>query len=139
MADNFARLKHQLAGRIMRDSGLPLSARLVGWLLCQYLNKASGDAWPSEMTIARELSIDLKTVKLPIAMLGGRRPPSRIADRKRKSRFGTPTRYFQIDCDAESRSNTYTPNFAAIGAGVTVSTSGTVTPSGGGNGSQLMG
>lgn len=53
----------------MRDGTLTPATRLVGWEIYWCVNKVSGEAWPSEETIARRLGIDVKTVKRGVKAL----------------------------------------------------------------------
>lgn len=73
VADPFARAKHKLLDRAMRDGRLTPASRLVFYEIIQHVNRVSGDAWPSEVRLADRLELDVKTVKRalpPLQSLG---------------------------------------------------------------------
>lgn len=128
MADNFARLKFRWLDRLMHDTTLSATERLVGYEIGCHLNSKSGDAWPSQARIAARLGIDLKSVKRATAALSG----------APKKKYGPPrTAYVVVDFDPITRRNTYVPCFDALpnatpqGGGDMPPSGGVVTPSDG--------
>ena len=109
--DEFVRKKHILLKQIMHDPALTASDKNVGFEICQHLNSDKGKAWPSEVTIAANLKINIKTVKRAIAALSG-------APKKR----GGPGRcaYFDVMVEVKlepmRRYNTYVPRFGDLSA-----------------------
>lgn len=107
MTDNFARLKWRWVDTIMHDGDLTPTERLVGYEIAAHLNQRSGDAWPSQKTIARNLGIDLKSVKRAVAALAGY-PKKKFGPRR--------TQYLQIVWDKTTRANSYIPCFSPVAA-----------------------
>jgi Helix-turn-helix domain len=66
---DFARARLQAADELRRDGKLSPTARLVGWEIFSCINRANGQAYPSEQTIASRLGVTDKTVKRAIAQL----------------------------------------------------------------------
>src|SRR5262249_13469727 len=101
----FLRARLQAADELRRDGKLSAAARLVGLEIFSYVNEASGEAFPSEATIARRLGITDRTVRTAVKQLADagrikvtRRPgrnnlysPAFIKQRQEKiSGVGTP-------------------------------------------------
>lgn len=103
-SDIFTRRKFEWLQTVMHDGKLSASARLVCYEIARHLNKVSGDAWPSEETVARNLGITVRTVERAIAQLDGR-PFDNL---------GRPTRVAYIATTLNGRSNNYIPNFSVI-------------------------
>jgi hypothetical protein len=53
----------------MLDSALTPAARVVAWKIQWHLNRATEDAWPSEDLMARDLGLDVRTVRRGIRAL----------------------------------------------------------------------
>ena len=102
---DFTRARLQAADQLRRDGKLSAAARLVGLEIFSYVNEASGEAFPSEATIARRLGITDRTVRTAVKQLADagrikvtRRPgrnnlysPAFIKQRQEKiSGVGTP-------------------------------------------------
>jgi len=66
---DFARARLQAADELRRDGKLSAAARLVGLEIFSYVNQASGEAFPSEATIARRLGITDRTVRTAVKQL----------------------------------------------------------------------
>jgi biotin operon repressor len=66
---DFARARLQAADELRRDGKLSATARLVGLEIFSYVNQASGEAFPSEPTIARRLGITDRTVRTAVKQL----------------------------------------------------------------------
>jgi DNA-binding FadR family transcriptional regulator len=66
---DFARARLQAADELRRDGKLSTAARLVGLEIFSYVNQASGEAFPSEATIARRLGITDRTVRTAVKHL----------------------------------------------------------------------
>jgi transposase-like protein len=66
---DFARARLQAADELRRDAKLSPAARLVGLEIFSYVNQASGEAFPSEATIARRLGITERTVRTAVKQL----------------------------------------------------------------------
>lgn len=98
MADTFTRAKLRLQDRGMHDARLTPAARLVFYEILQHLNRVSGDAWPSEERIARNLGIEVRTVRRAIH-----------GDKKRQTLGLVGLGYITVEVDG--RSNTYRPVF----------------------------
>ena len=62
-ADAFTKARLRSIDRLMRDTHLTPSARLVGWNLYSRLNRVTGDAWPSEELIGRDAGVYVRTVR----------------------------------------------------------------------------
>jgi DNA-binding transcriptional ArsR family regulator len=65
----FARARLQAGDELRRDAKLSPAARLVGLEIFSYVNQASGEAFPSEATIARCLGITERTVRTAVKKL----------------------------------------------------------------------
>ena len=65
----FLRARLQAADELRRDGKLSAAARLVGLEIFSYVNQASGEAFPSEATIARRLGITDRTVRTAVKQL----------------------------------------------------------------------
>src|SRR5262245_29173414 len=59
----FLRARLQAADELRRDGKLSAAARLVRLEIFSYVNEASGEAFPSEGTIARRLGLTDRTVR----------------------------------------------------------------------------
>lgn len=93
MADAFTRAKMRFLDRGMHDARATYGARMVLYEIVRHLNRVSGDAWPSQETIARNLGMrDTRTVIRAVQLW---------------VRLG----YFVVEVDG--RSNTYRPIFEA--------------------------
>src|SRR5215475_8372278 len=83
---DFLRTRLQAADELRRDAKLSPAARLVGLEIFSYVNQASGEAFPSEATIARRLGITDRTVRTAVKQLADaghmnvtrRRGPSKL-------------------------------------------------------------
>lgn len=69
MADEFTRRKLQAVDRLMYDYRLNPTERLVGFDIYSRLNRVTGDAWPSQETIASALRLSARTVRRAIDRL----------------------------------------------------------------------
>ena len=102
---DFTRARLQAADELRRDGNLSPAARLVGLEIFSYVNQASGEAFPSQATIARRLGLTDRTVRTAVKQLADagrikvtRRPgrnnlysPAFIKQRQEKiSGVGTP-------------------------------------------------
>lgn len=68
--DTFSRLKWRWLEQIMHDPRLSPWTRVVGYEIARHLNAKTGDAWPSQETIRKNLSIrNITQVKRAIAAL----------------------------------------------------------------------
>jgi DNA-binding transcriptional ArsR family regulator len=65
----FLRARLQSADELRRDGKLSAAARLVGLEIFSYVNQASGEAFPSEATIARRLGLTDRTVRTAVKKL----------------------------------------------------------------------
>jgi biotin operon repressor len=88
---DFLRARLQAADELRRDGNLSPAARLVGLEIFSYVNQASGEAFPSQATIARRLGITDRTVRTAVKQLAD---AGRINVRGRRG-----------------RNNLYSPNF----------------------------
>ena len=61
--------KFNLANRIMLDKTLSPATRLVGWYIADHIHTVRGYAWPAQVDIARDLGIDLRSVKRAVKSL----------------------------------------------------------------------
>jgi biotin operon repressor len=66
---DFTRARLQAADELRRDGKLSAAARLVGLEIFSYVNQASGEAFPSQATIARRLGITERTVRTAVKQL----------------------------------------------------------------------
>jgi len=72
--DAFTRQKFEWIKQVALDGSLPPSALRIAVVLAEYLNRSSGDAWPSIPRVAAELEIVENCVRKSIKeMYGGRR------------------------------------------------------------------
>jgi hypothetical protein len=70
VADPHTRAKLQWLDAIAEDRQIPhLAFRLAYVIASKYLNRNSGEAWPSHQTLANDLDVNEKTVRLNIAVL----------------------------------------------------------------------
>ena len=60
MADHFARLKWRWLDQLMHDHRLSPRSRCVGYEIARHLNAQSGDAWPSQETMRKNLGFKHK-------------------------------------------------------------------------------
>jgi hypothetical protein len=104
MADAFTRAKLRLQDRGMHDARLTAAARLVFYEILQHLNRVSGDAWPSEERIARNLGIEVRTVRRAIHGYETVRKGNAV-----KQPGLVDLAYLTVEVDG--RSNTYRPVF----------------------------
>ena len=89
-AKEFAAKRNQLMDRIMRDSPLTASDRLVGLLIARHLSTDKGFAWPSMTYIAKALDVNPRTVGRAIKKLRGRH--FRVVPKRGKS-----NRYYPLE------------------------------------------
>ncbi len=104
MADPFTRRKYEWLEAVMHDGRLSASARLVAYEIARHLNKVTGDAWPSQQTIADLLGLGLRTVERAVAELEGKNS---------NGNNGLPKVYMVSAIDRRSKS--YIPCFNIIG------------------------
>ena len=100
----FNQLRGRWRDQIVHDARLTPRTRLVGYEIARHLNPATGDAWPSQETIRKNLGFkNISQVKRGITDL--------------KS-YG----YIEIVFNSRSRSNRYVPRFNVIdrGPGATI-------------------
>jgi DNA-binding FadR family transcriptional regulator len=69
LSKDFARARLQAADELRRDGKLSAAARLVGLEIFSYVNQASGEAFPSQGTIARRLGITDRAVRTAVKQL----------------------------------------------------------------------
>jgi hypothetical protein len=69
--DTFTRDKWAWIQTVMRDGQLSPSTRLVAADIVFHLNRLTGDAWPSQETMANNLHLGLRTVSRAISELEG--------------------------------------------------------------------
>lgn len=101
MSDGFARLKWRWLDLVMHHPALSPRARLVGYEIARHLNKQTGDAWPSQETIRKNLHI------------------KNISQVKRAIRDLQDQRVMLVVYDFETRRNSYHPNFEILRVGAT--------------------
>jgi hypothetical protein len=104
MADAFTHAKLRLQDRGMHDARLTPAARLVFYEILYHLNRVSGDAWPSEERIARNLGIEVRTVRRAIHGYETVRKGQTV-----KQPGLVELAYLTVEVDG--RSNTYRPVF----------------------------
>jgi hypothetical protein len=66
---DFARAQLQAMDDLRRDGKLSLATRMVGLEIFSFVNRRSGCAFPSEVTIGRRLKVDERTVRRAIREL----------------------------------------------------------------------
>ena len=69
MASPFIKRKFCWLYRLMGDSALSASTRVVGFQIWRHLNNVAEAAWPSEERLAGETGLNIKTVKRAVAAL----------------------------------------------------------------------
>ena len=63
MADEFGRRKMRWLNAVMYHPRLRPNSCRVGYLIADYLNRTTHEAWPSQITIAKKLRLSIKTVQ----------------------------------------------------------------------------
>lgn len=101
--DPFIRKKYEWLETVMHDGRLSPSARLVAYEIARHLNRVTGDAWPSQQTMARLLGLGLRTVERAVGELEG------------KNRNGTngQSKIYMVSM-IDRRSKSYIPCFDII-------------------------
>jgi hypothetical protein len=91
-APKYDRRKFGWLDRVMFDTTLQPAVRVVAFTIYRHLNDVTGDAWPSQQTMARKSGLNIRTVRAAIKILHAKG-------------------YIDITFDPSSRSNTYRPIF----------------------------
>jgi DNA-binding transcriptional regulator YhcF (GntR family) len=71
MTTSFAARKFTWIDRIIRDRNVPHLAARVAVLISNYLNRTSGDAWPSQGKLAADLGVARRTIQYALDALVG--------------------------------------------------------------------
>src|ERR1700681_1166482 len=66
---DFCQIKREWSKQVRGDSDVPRAAGFFVWVLVDYFNNKTGDAWPAMPTLARDAGISLRSAWTFVRML----------------------------------------------------------------------